>query len=237
MAYTARTWINNGGIPLNAENLNTMEKGIEEAVNRVNIGDFYVDGETDVKLGYKPKYLTAIANDGTESFSMFQNTAIGGLCSFTDEGFVVHGGGEITNANLSNYFMAERKTYCFVYNASTYKCVCNNKNKDNTTAKTKLTAKFNMEIEFEYGCSSESSCDEFSIYIYNSNNEIRRTIVNKLSGLNIGRTYKGSIGKGESIVFQYNKDGTKSTNDDMAYFTNIIGTTLKSGQWSYMTIK
>ena len=121
MAYTARIWTDgevDGAIPLDAENLNIMEKGIEEAANMISIGEFELVNDVEIKLGYKPRYLTAISNSGSSSFAIFQNTK-DIYCNLKDDGFSILGEVNITNSNISDYFeMANEGDYCFVYDST-----------------------------------------------------------------------------------------------------------------------
>ena len=106
MAYERKTWSNkgtSGAIPISAYNLNRMEEGIDEAINRIAFGEFMVDGETTVHLGYKPRYLTVASNSGNDSFSLLQNTTHG-FGKLISDGFVVFGTEYLTNENLSEYF-------------------------------------------------------------------------------------------------------------------------------------
>ena len=238
MAYTARTRTDDGGIPLSAANLNTMEKGIEEAVNIVKIGECEVNGDTSVNLGYKARYLTAMASDGTEAFTMFQNTA-SEVCELTEDGFTLLGEKNITDSNLSEYFdETNGEKYYFAYNTATNRFVSNNNNKgaNGTHAVTKLTAKDDIKIKFTYGCDSEPA-DKIYIEIINQDGESDTKIETGVGGKNIEKSYSGIIRKGQTIVFTYKKDSSIDNYSDIGYFKDIKRIGLKSGQWSYMAIK
>lgn len=247
MAYTARTWKDlnadgsrpDGAIPLDAKNLNIMEKGIEEGVNRVNIGTFQLNGDVTVDLGYKPRYLTAISDSGKSSFSIFQNTTTG-VCKLSETGFTVAGIDEINDDNLSDYFNITDGTYRFTYNTANNRFEATNGNKQglsNTTAETKLSAKFDIDVEFIYGYSTESSHDRFYLTIEDGNGNTVQKIETGVSGPTTEKTYKGILKAGQVIVFKYTKDGSVDKNSDLCYFGNMKRIGLESGQWSYMVIK
>lgn len=247
MAYTATTWKDlnadgsrpDGAIPLDAKNLNRMEKGIEEGVNRVNIGRFQLNGDVTVDLGYKPRYLTAISDSGKSSFSIFQNTTTG-VCKLSETGFTVAGTDEINSGNLSDYFNITNETYHFAYNAANNRFEATNGNKQGlskTTAETKLSAKFDIDIEFTYGYSTEDTYDKLYITIEDGNGNTVEKIANGVSGSTTEKIYKGTIKAEQVIVFKYAKDGSGDKNLDQCYFGNMKRIGLESGQWSYMVIK
>lgn len=248
MAYERKVWSNKGvagAIPLSAKNLNRMEDGIEEALNRVVISTFSVTGELHQEnLGFKPRYLAVCSDNGNYSFSMFQNTK-NTRCGLVDEGFVVYGDADITNAKLSEYFTesssgskdANDEYYHFKYEEATGKYVSNNNGKNNTKASTKLTAKIDMEIEFVYGCSSESGADKLYVSHIDQNGVLINKIANGISGTSLSEaTTRCVMHTGESLVFTYEKDGSMSKGSDAAYFKNlkVIGLV---GDWSYMAVR
>jgi hypothetical protein len=244
MTYTARIWkdVNADGslpddaIPLDAKNLNIMEKGIEEGVNRVNIGTFQLDGDVTVDLGYKPRYFTAISDDGTSSFSMFQNTTTG-ICKLSETGFTIVGTEEIDSDNLSEYFEITNDSYYFAYNATNKRFETNNKRENSTEAITKLRAKFDIKIEFIYGYSTEPAYDKFYLSIEDGNGNTIQDIETAVSGHIDEKIYRGILKAGQVIVFRYTKDSSGYKNPDQCYFGNIKKIGLKNGQWSYMVIK
>ena len=246
MAYERKFWLNKnadgtipkGAIPISADNLNMMEAGIDEAVNRVAIGEFLVSGDAAVNLGYKPRYLTAISNSGKSSFSLFQNTTIN-ECKLTDEGFVVGGTIDITNINMSEHFDISNGTYYFAYDGTSNAFASNNNKKDlpNTEATTALSAKFDMGIEFKYGYSSESSYDKFYLRIEDGNGNAVRVIEDGASGTTSEKTFSGTIRAGQRIVFRYKKDQSNDKNLDQCYFKDMKRIGVEGGTWSYMAIK
>ena len=239
MAYERKFWGNkgtSGAIPISAENLNRIEDGISEAINKIGIGRFEVDGKTHVYLEYEPKYLTAISDSGMSSFSLFQNTACD-FCQLTYDGFDVDGTRYMTNEELSEYFDIHNDSYYFVYDSGTNKYASNNNNQNlhNTEAKTTLSAKDDINIEFTYGYSSESS-DKFYITIQENGKTIQ-TIEDGASGTTTEKTYKGTIKAGQSIIFKYKKDQSVDKNSDQCYFKDIKKIGVENGLWSYMAIK
>ena len=243
MAYTARTWkdknadgtVPSGAMPLSAENLNIMEKGIEEAYNRVCIDSFsYSGGQYQVSLGFKPKCIMAASDDGLNSFTIFQNTQ-NKFAEINDDGFNIAGEVILSNNNISNYFDVNNKemSYYFAYNSNTDSFISNNKN-HNTSARTRLTAKTNMQVSFSYGCDTESA-DKFVITLDD-------TLGGSTTILNVGgqyaeKTYSCSLKQGESIVFNYNKDKSIHSGSDQCYFKNLTCVGIPAGDWSYMAIR
>lgn len=244
MAYERKTWLNknpdgtipNGAIPFSADNLNRMEAGIEEAVNRINIGEFRIDGDVTVELGYEPRYLTAISSSGNNSFSMFRGTT-SGICKFSSKGFVVSGETNITNGNISEYFDVINSDYYFAYSSATNTFTSNNRGLKSTTAKTVLKSKKDIKIEFTYGYSSESGCDKFYLSVVDDNGNIIQSVESGASGATREKTYSGTIKTGQSIVFEYQKDGSADKNLDQCYFKDIKKVGVEKGLWSYMVIK
>ena len=239
MAYEKKMWGNkgtSGAIPISAANLNRMEDGIEEAINRVSIGVFTVNGNTTVNLGYKPRYITAISNSGTDAFSAFQNTT-SDYCTITDDGFVVLSEYDITN-NISSYFDVTNNEYYFAYNSTNNQFESNNnkKNLHDTTAKTSLKAKKTMEIQFTYGYETESA-DKFYISLLDSKGSRIYYLIDGVSGTDTEQIYNLKIEAGQSIVFEYKKDRSVDTGSDQCYFKNVKVIGAEKGNWSYMVIK
>ena len=121
---------------------------------------------------------------------------------------------EITASNISDYFRVTNNSYYFAGNGSVF--TSNNKGRDSSTAKTVLTALFDMEISFDYSYSSESNYDKFSLYIGSGYLE------NGASGATTKKSYSGTITGGTTISFQYTKDGSQHTNDDQCTFSNMV---------------
>ena len=257
MAYTARTWIGkntdgtvpSGAMPISAENLNIMEKGIEEAVNRIQIGEFSLEGKSDLSNGKsilyldcEPKYFTATSHSGKSSFSLFRVPDADGNVMATDHNFVrfesgcfcFEGMDDITNDELMKYFdVSNGNPYYFVYDKNTGIYTSNNKGFKDSEAKTTLTAKFDIEIEVTYGYSSESA-DKLYVTIQEGDFIIKT--INSSGGAATEKTYKGIIKKGHSVVFRYKKDSSVSSGSDQCYFKNIKAG-IENGNWSYMAIK
>lgn len=244
MAYIARTWIDkntdgtvpSGAMPISAENLNIMEKGIEEAFNRIRVDSFsYPGGQYQVSLGFKPKCITAVSDDGLNSFTIFQNTQ-NNFAKINDDGFNIAGEAILSNNNISNYFDVNNKemSYYFAYNSDTGSFISNNKGIHNTSARTRLTAKTNMQVSFSYGCDTENA-DKFVITIDGTRGE-SITIMNA-GGKHAQKTYSCLLKQGESIVFNYNKDRDTNTGDDQCYFKNLTCVGIPAGDWSYMAVK
>lgn len=119
----------------------------------------------------------------------------------------------ITADNISQYFDVVNDSYYFAGSGAVF--TSNNKNVNSSTARTALTAKFNMTVTFNYSYSSESSYDKLTITVGGN------TVANGLSGVG-NSSYTGSIQKGQTIIFQYTKDSSQSSNDDCCTFSNMM---------------
>lgn len=247
MAYERKTWLDKnpdgtippGAIPFSASNLNRMEAGIEEAINTVNIGEFIVNGSATVNLGYKPRYLTAMSNSGTSSFTMFQNTLCD-YCTITDNGFVVVGVLDITE-NISEYFdVINNSKYFFEYDTTTKQFASNNnlKGANNTIAETSLRAKKDISIQFTYGYSTESSTsDQFYISLLDNNGNVIYYLLHGEGGAATEETCSVTVKRGQYVSFEYEKDHSIDKGLDQCYFKNVKIIGSENGNWSYMAIR
>ena len=238
MAYTKVTWqsedsegFNPDIAPaLNAENLNRMEDGIEEAVNKIQFDTLVLEeGENIVSLGFKPQFVHAISDDGNYSFSIFPNTK-STFRKITDDGFSVFGNYNLSTDNISTVFDVSNGAYYFKYDENSNSFVSSNSGNNSTTAKTILTSKQDIAISFTYGYDTEGA-DKFTITV--AGLEI-------LSGGGTGnaeKSYSGSLKKGDTIVFEYKKDSSVHKGKDQCYFKNLKCTFYPTGNWSYMVIK
>lgn len=119
----------------------------------------------------------------------------------------------ITSANLPTYFTESYGGTYFFDGYSTFSS--NNKGVDNSTAKTTWTAKDDMEISFNYDYSTENRYDKFYLTVADT------VIENGVSGVSGTKSFSGTLLKGQSIIFEYTKDGSKSENDDKCSFWNV----------------
>lgn len=122
----------------------------------------------------------------------------------------------ITASNISQYFTVSNSSYYFAGNGDTF--TSNNGGVNSSTAKTTLTALFDMSVSFSYSYSSESGYDKFTLTFGGT------TVESGASGSTTTKTYSGSITKGSTIVFQYSKDSSAHSNQDKCTFSGMTVT-------------
>ena len=122
----------------------------------------------------------------------------------------------ITADNIQNYFTVTNSSYYFKGSGTVF--TTNNYHESSTTAKTVLTAKFDMDVSFTYSYSSESRWDTFTLTVGST------TVVNEASGSTTSSQYSGSIIAGTTITFTYSKDSSSHSNDDECTFSNMMVT-------------
>ena len=119
----------------------------------------------------------------------------------------------ITAGNISAYFSVSNSSYYFVGSGSTF--TTNNKGVSGSTAKTTLTAKQDMyNITFTYSYSSEANWDKFTLTVAGA------IIENAVSGATTTKSYNGILSAGDTIIFQYVKDGSVDGNNDKCTFSD-----------------
>lgn len=126
----------------------------------------------------------------------------------------------ITPDTISQYFIVANSSYYFAGSGSTF--TSNNTNVNSSTAKTTLIAKYDMTISFDYSVASEANYDELTITAAGT------SVCTDLSGVNSG-SYTGTIKMNQSITFSYTKDGSQSSNGDVATFSNMKVSDVKPG--------
>lgn len=119
----------------------------------------------------------------------------------------------ITASNISTYFTVTNSTYYFNGSGSTF--TTTNGGVASSTASTKLTAKFDMDVSFTYSYASESNYDKFTLVVAGT------TVANALSGAPTSKTYSGSIQAGDVLDFSYVKDGSQDSNGDKCTFSGM----------------
>ena len=140
-------------------------------------------------------------------------------------GYVAGTSVNIVSSNLSSYFNVTHGDYAFyAYSNSSGSFVSQNTGEDDSTARTTLTARTDMDVSFQYGYSTESGYDKFYVTFAGT------TIANGLSGATTTKTYSGRLTKEHSIVFKYVKDSSDSDNNDNCWFSNIVVTPLTTAQ-------
>ena len=120
--------------------------------------------------------------------------------------------------NLNNVFEVINDPYYFKYEDGEFRS--NNIGQDFTEAKTTLVAREDMDISFEYYCSSERTYDTFTLTLADSNDS-NVVEIDKVSGSTDNMVYQGKISKDDKIIFQYKKDRGSHSGRDCAAFFNI----------------
>lgn len=121
----------------------------------------------------------------------------------------------ITASNISTYFKVTNGSYYFSGSGSTF--TSNNKGIDSTTATTTLTALQDYSsLSFNYSYSGESGFDYLNLKV----NGV--SVATNASGSTTTKTYTGSILAGQTIEFSFRKDGSASSYDDCATWSNMV---------------
>ena len=91
-----------------------------------------------------------------------------------------------------------------------------------------------MYVDFTYGYSTEATHDKFSLTV--DDKIIEDGSSSLTSGEKVEKTYTGYVNEGDSIIFEYSKDGSVNSGDDCGYFKNMtvsyIGTNV-----TYLALK
>ena len=119
----------------------------------------------------------------------------------------------ITASNISEYFTVTNSPYYFAGDGAVF--TSNNGGEDSSTAQTILTAKYDMDISFDYSYSSEARYDKFTLTVGDA------TVENAVSGATTTKQYSGSVSAGTAITFIYTKDSSQSSYDDKCTFSNM----------------
>jgi hypothetical protein len=119
----------------------------------------------------------------------------------------------ITSSNISTYFTVTNGSYYFYGNGSTF--TTTNGGIGGSTARTRLTAKNDMDVSFTYSYASEASFDKFTLIVGAT------TVENAVSGAATTKSYSGTLSAGSSIDFIYTKDGSVNSNGDKCTFSNM----------------
>lgn len=116
--------------------------------------------------------------------------------------------------NITSYFQVTNNQYYFKGAGTIF--TTTNKGVHSTTAQTVLTALQDItDLSFTYSYSSESKYDKFTLIVGGT------TVANALSGSTTTNTYTGTLTKGQSITFKYEKDGSQNKNNDECTFSNM----------------
>ena len=120
----------------------------------------------------------------------------------------------ITASNIADYFDVENSSYYFAGSGSIF--TSNNGGQDGSTAKTILTAKYDISaLSFKYSWSSENNYDKFTLKVGGT------TVENAVSGSTTNKSYSGSLSKGQTIEFIYTKDSSQSGNEERGTVSNM----------------
>ena len=120
----------------------------------------------------------------------------------------------VTVSNIAEFFDVKNDTHYFKGSGGTF--ANTNGGVDDSTAKTTLTAKVDMEVSFYYSYSTEPNYDKFTLVVGTT------TVEKEASGAKTTKSYSGNLSVGESIVFTYTKDGSQAGNDDRCAFSTIV---------------
>lgn len=144
----------------------------------------------------------------------FTGTPVINTTYYLDSSIEIVGGfNTVTADTITKYFTVSNGSYYFAGSGTTF--TSNNGGVNNSTATTTLTALQNMSISFDYSYSSERNYDKLTLIVAGT------TVANGLSGATTRKSYKGTLQKGQQIVFKYAKDSSSHQNDDQCTFSNL----------------
>ena len=127
----------------------------------------------------------------------------------------------VTSASVSD------STYPWGYNTDKGRFESTNVDVDRSTSETAFafTLSAPTVLTFDYGVSSESSCDKFTAVLSDGTNT--KTLVNGISGKNSGSCSAWLSAGTWTVTFKYVKDAASGDGDDMACVSNVklTGTT------------
>lgn len=219
MAYERTNWLEKGegGAPaINASRLNNIENGIEEALGKISFGKFTSVGDADyqdVELGYKPSCILGADRYGTPLF-LVTDEIKNDQCQLIDNGVRIKNVVSVDGDDISKYFSVTNGTYCFVYNPKTQCFMANNIGEKLCTATTNLQALYNLNISFDYEYITEATYDKYTIKLNG------KDIISKVSGTGSGNE-KISVNTGDTLTFEYYKDGSGSATGEKCLFKNV----------------
>ena len=121
--------------------------------------------------------------------------------------WVEHGPYEISDASSS-------ARYAFTYDAETGIWTSGNKNQSSSSSVLKIKALGDITITFEYGCSSESNWDKFTISV---NGSTKHTISGEVDFATETITLKA----GDILEFKYSKDSSGNDGSDIAQIKDL----------------
>ena len=121
----------------------------------------------------------------------------------------------VTSASVSD------STYPWGYNTAKDRFESTNVDVDRSTSETAFafTLSAPAVLTFDYGVSSESSCDKFTAVLSDGTNT--KTLVNGISGKNSGSCSAWLSAGIWTVTFKYVKDAASGDGDDMACVSNV----------------
>ena len=119
----------------------------------------------------------------------------------------------LTSSNVSTVFTVKNDSYYFYWSGSSLYSSNSGDSYHGTTAKTTWTALYDMTVSLSYSVSSESNYDKLKI---TANNVTDVTVSGSVSN-----TYNCSLKKGQTLVFEYSKDGSQSSGSDRGTISNV----------------
>ena len=135
--------------------------------------------------------------------------------SFNSEDFCVECNQEISMEDRVERLITYSSPYTFTKN-SDGKYVSNNQGKEYTIAQMTFTANQDMVVTISYSVSSERNYDK--LYIYHED----VVAVGGVSGTISNATIRIELKAGDTVVFQYSKDGSVNNGSDCATINSII---------------
>lgn len=123
-------------------------------------------------------------------------------------------GVDLSYRNVISSFITYNSEYTFSFNEDD-ELVSNNSYVAGSSAKMTFTADRKMNVTVVYSVSSESSFD----YLYIKRNNYEQ--IDQISGQISGKEFTLSLEAGETIVFEYSKDGSVDSGDDCATIHRI----------------
>jgi hypothetical protein len=128
----------------------------------------------------------------------------------------------ITVSNIATHFTVTNGSYRFNGSGSVF--TTNNGGVASSTASTTLKALYDMKVSFDYSYASEANFDKFTLKA----NGV--TIENAVSGAETSKAYSGTLLTGQTLYFEYKKDGSSNSNGDKCTFYNMVVTPFETVQ-------
>lgn len=161
------------------------------------------------KVESRPYY-----NNGTGTFAAGSATGEPDIADISRARQIFRSSQLITPSTINNWFGVANSSQYFVGDGTgLYKS--NNNGINSSTAQTILTAKYSVNVSFQYRVSSEQNYDKLTITVGGT------TVANGISGTSSG-SWSGRVAAGQTITFKYAKDGSGASGDDRGYFWNMI---------------